>query len=131
MPATGPRDLLTGDALGGMTYWARPHPEIHFPIPYVPDNLGISGAVFADAGSLFGAGAGGEGFERKRHQPCRHRVHPLPAVTQLQRSLARVETHGQWTSPRPVGPPALRTKGQFFTNIRRGNEVLKFPFPVL
>ena len=51
----GPRDLNTGDALGGATYWATTA-EIRFPIPFVPDDLGISGAVFADAGSLFGAG---------------------------------------------------------------------------
>ena len=51
----GPRDLLTGDALGGQSYWATTA-EIRFPIPFVPDDLGISGAVFADAGSLFGAG---------------------------------------------------------------------------
>ncbi|HSF91851.1 MAG TPA: BamA/TamA family outer membrane protein, partial [Paracoccaceae bacterium] len=29
--------------------------ELRFPIPLVPDDLGIQGAVFADAGSLFGA----------------------------------------------------------------------------
>ena len=52
----GPRDLNTNDALGGATYWATTA-EIRFPIPYVPDDLGISGAVFADAGSLFDAGA--------------------------------------------------------------------------
>ncbi len=55
----GPRDLGTGDALGGTTYWATTA-EIRFPIPFVPDDLGISGAVFADAGSLFGAGAGAQ-----------------------------------------------------------------------
>ena len=53
----GPRDLNTNDALGGQTYWATTA-EIRFPIPFVPDDLGIQGAVFADAGSLFGAGAG-------------------------------------------------------------------------
>ncbi|HEY7670348.1 MAG TPA: outer membrane protein assembly factor BamA [Hyphomicrobium sp.] len=50
----GPRDLNTSDALGGASYWATTA-EIRFPIPYVPDDLGISGAVFADAGSLWGA----------------------------------------------------------------------------
>jgi outer membrane protein insertion porin family len=50
----GPRDLNTDDALGGQTYWATTA-EIRFPIPFVPDDLGIGGAVFADAGSLFGA----------------------------------------------------------------------------
>ena len=53
----GPRDLNTGDALGGTTYWATTA-EVRFPIPFVPDDLGISGAVFADAGSLFDAGGG-------------------------------------------------------------------------
>jgi outer membrane protein insertion porin family len=53
----GPRDLLTGDALGGQTFWAATA-EVRFPLPFIPDDLGMSGAVFADAGSLFGAGAG-------------------------------------------------------------------------
>ncbi|MEO8420839.1 MAG: outer membrane protein assembly factor BamA [Hyphomicrobium sp.] len=50
----GPRDLNTNDALGGSYYWATTA-EVRFPIPFVPDDLGISGAVFADAGSLWGA----------------------------------------------------------------------------
>jgi outer membrane protein insertion porin family len=52
----GPRDLVTGDALGGRTYWTATA-ELRFPLPFIPDELGMSGAVFADAGSLFGAGA--------------------------------------------------------------------------
>ena len=51
----GPRDLTTRDALGGRTFWAATA-ELRFPIPLIPEDLGISGAVFADAGSLFGAG---------------------------------------------------------------------------
>ena len=51
----GPRDLSTGDALGGSMYWATTA-EVRFPIPFVPDDLGISAAVFADAGSLWNAG---------------------------------------------------------------------------
>src|SRR6185503_20231054 len=51
----GPRDLNTGDALGGAMYWATTA-EVRFPIPFVPDDLGITGAVFADAGSLWDAG---------------------------------------------------------------------------
>jgi outer membrane protein insertion porin family len=46
----------SGSALGGSTYWTTTA-ELRFPIPVIPDELGISGAVFADAGSLFGAGA--------------------------------------------------------------------------
>jgi outer membrane protein insertion porin family len=49
----GPRDLSTGDALGGTTFWAATA-EVRFPIPMVPDDLGIRGAFFVDAGSLFG-----------------------------------------------------------------------------
>jgi outer membrane protein insertion porin family len=51
----GPRDLVTGDALGGKTFWASTA-EVRFPVPLIPDELGISGAVFADAGSLYDAG---------------------------------------------------------------------------
>jgi len=53
----GPRDLTPGgtfDSVGGKTYWATTA-EIRFPLPLVPDDIGMSGAVFADAGSLFGA----------------------------------------------------------------------------
>jgi outer membrane protein insertion porin family len=52
----GPRDLNTDDALGGQTFWATTA-EVRFPLPLIPDDLGMSGAVFVDAGSLFGAGA--------------------------------------------------------------------------
>jgi len=52
----GPRDLLSPnkDSIGGKTFWAGTA-EVRFPLPFVPDDLGLSGAVFADAGSLFGA----------------------------------------------------------------------------
>ncbi|MGD9511011.1 MAG: outer membrane protein assembly factor BamA, partial [Geminicoccaceae bacterium] len=52
----GPRDLASPrkDAIGGQTFWAGTA-EVRFPLPFVPDDLGLSGAVFADAGSLFGA----------------------------------------------------------------------------
>jgi len=50
----GPRDLKTNDALGGTTFWAATA-EVRFPFPFIPDDLGITGAVFADAGSLFNA----------------------------------------------------------------------------
>lgn len=55
----GPRDLSSSnkDALGGQTYRATTA-EVRFPLPYVPDDLGLSGAIFADAGSLFGATGG-------------------------------------------------------------------------
>jgi outer membrane protein insertion porin family len=42
----------TTDPLGGQVYWAATA-EARFPMPFLPDNLGMQGAVFVDAGSLF------------------------------------------------------------------------------
>ncbi len=48
----GPRDTF-GDALGGTTYF-NATAEVGFPIPIVPRDFGLRGAVFADAATLFG-----------------------------------------------------------------------------
>jgi outer membrane protein insertion porin family len=52
----GPRDATTGDALGGTTYYATTA-DLRFPLPFVPQDLGLSGAVFTSAGSVFGTNA--------------------------------------------------------------------------
>ena len=52
----GPRDPITGDPLGGKTFWAATT-EVRFPLPFVPDDLGFGGAIFADAGTLYGTDA--------------------------------------------------------------------------
>ncbi|MFC1455310.1 outer membrane protein assembly factor BamA [Microvirga arabica] len=53
----GPRDISTADAranaLGGTTYFGGSL-EVQFPIPVLPRELGLRGAVFADAGTLYG-----------------------------------------------------------------------------
>ena len=53
----GPRDISTPDsnqnALGGTTYIGA-SAEAQFPLPLIPRDLGLKGAVFADAGTLFG-----------------------------------------------------------------------------
>jgi outer membrane protein insertion porin family len=53
----GPRDISSPDsgqnALGGTTYFGASL-EAQFPLPLVPKDLGLKGAVFADAGTLFG-----------------------------------------------------------------------------
>jgi outer membrane protein insertion porin family len=49
----GPRDSLTDQAIGGQNYWAATA-EVRFPLPFIPEDLGISGAAFVDAGSLWG-----------------------------------------------------------------------------
>ena len=57
----GPRDITLGpfgtnsqgNPLGGTKYWGA-SVEVQFPIFGVPKDLGLKGAIFADAGSLFG-----------------------------------------------------------------------------
>ena len=52
----GPRDVLSPnqDAIGGANYMATTA-ELRFPMPFAPEEIGLRGAVFADAGSLWGA----------------------------------------------------------------------------
>lgn len=47
----GPRDIETRDALGGNTYYTGTA-ELRFPLG-LPEDLGFTGAVFTDVGSLF------------------------------------------------------------------------------
>ena len=51
----GPRDMLSAnqDALGGRMFYSTTA-ELLFQIPGVPQDMGLRGAVFADAGSLWG-----------------------------------------------------------------------------
>ncbi|HXP77449.1 MAG TPA: outer membrane protein assembly factor BamA [Stellaceae bacterium] len=49
----GPRDTKTGDALGGRVYYTGTV-QLGFPLG-LPQELGITGRVFTDFGSLFGA----------------------------------------------------------------------------
>ena len=53
----GPRDISSGDpngsAIGGTTYAGLSY-EVQFPLWGLPRDLGLKGALFADAGTLFG-----------------------------------------------------------------------------
>jgi outer membrane protein insertion porin family len=49
----GPRDITTTDTLGGNSYYVGTA-ELKFPLG-LPEEAGITGAVFTDAGSLWGA----------------------------------------------------------------------------
>jgi outer membrane protein insertion porin family len=51
----GPRDVLSAnqDALGGRMFYSSTA-ELLFQLPGVPQDIGLRGAVFADAGSLWG-----------------------------------------------------------------------------
>jgi len=61
----GPRDTTCaaggttgcGMALGGKNFWAATA-EVQFPLPVVPPDFGLRGAVFADAGMLWGLDSG-------------------------------------------------------------------------
>jgi outer membrane protein insertion porin family len=48
----GPRDVSTDDALGGNIY-AAATAEVQFPLPLLPREIGLKGAFFGDAGTLF------------------------------------------------------------------------------
>lgn len=56
----GPRDTTTKDALGGNAYYTA-STELRFPLG-LPEELGFTGAVFFDAGSLWGTDDKGAGI---------------------------------------------------------------------
>jgi outer membrane protein insertion porin family len=52
-PVTGlPVPICSRDSLGGRLFWATTA-EVRFPFPYIPESIGMQGAVFVDAGSLW------------------------------------------------------------------------------
>jgi len=50
----GPYDPETNDHLGGKTYF-NASVEAQFPLPVIPPSIGMRGAVFADAATLYGS----------------------------------------------------------------------------
>ena len=54
----GPRDALTGDHLGGTTYF-NASAEVQFPLPGIPESIGLRGAAFVDAATLYGSDLSG------------------------------------------------------------------------
>lgn len=68
----GPRDVLndpTGNALGGTTYFGGSL-EVQFPIFGLPRDLGLKGAVFADAGTLFNYDGGSKAVTNAAFGSC-------------------------------------------------------------
>jgi outer membrane protein insertion porin family len=63
----GPRSMLASALPVGGKHFAAATAEVQFPLPIVPDDFGLKGAIFADAGTLFGAdvpsGYGGTFFD--------------------------------------------------------------------
>ena len=93
--------MNTNDALGGQTYWATTA-EMRFPIPFVPDDLGIQGAVFADAGSLFGAGAGAKNAPQGCGGALPGDLRPDVCLADSSAIRSSVGASLMWASP--VGP---------------------------
>ena len=56
------RSLLTGDAVGGSTFWATTA-ELRFPLPFIPDELGMSGARIRGCRLAVRCRRRGEGLE--------------------------------------------------------------------
>ncbi len=84
----GPRDSTTGDALGGTIFFGGTA-EIQFPIPILPREIGIKGAVFADAGTLYDTEAASNG---------------VPAANILDSNSVRSSVGGSILWASPLGP---------------------------
>jgi outer membrane protein insertion porin family len=97
----GPRDLATGDALGGKTFYAATA-EVRYPFPFVPDDLGVKGAVFVDAGSLFGA----SDFVKQGATKCGQAVGATeaPNICLADSSAPRVSVGTSLIWDSPLGP---------------------------
>lgn len=68
----GPRDVLndpTANALGGTTYFGGTL-EVQFPIFGLPRDLGLRGAIFADAGTLFDYDGGSKSITNATYGRC-------------------------------------------------------------
>lgn len=94
----GPRDLTTGDALGGTTFWSTTA-EVRFPVPFISDDLGMGLAAFVDAGSLYGAG--------KVAQNASNCATGAAAVCLADSSLVRVTAGVSLLWNSPLGPLRL------------------------
>ncbi|MGL4405650.1 MAG: outer membrane protein assembly factor BamA, partial [Notoacmeibacter sp.] len=54
----GPYDSLNNEHVGGDTYF-KATAEVQFPLPLLPESLGLRGAIFADAATIYGNDLGG------------------------------------------------------------------------
>jgi outer membrane protein insertion porin family len=125
----GPRDLLTNDALGGATYWSATA-EVRFPIPFVPQELGMSLAAFVDAGSLFGAGAGAEALNTQCGQPVvRDPVTNAvlnPGICLADSSAVRASAGGSIIWESPLGPLRLDISKPFLKERFDQEQLIRF-----
>lgn len=102
----GPRDTATDNALGGKTFWAATA-EIRFPLPFVPDELGMSGAVFADAGSVWDANDSAVNYARQCGQTVVIKGTSRPGVCLADDASIRTSVGAGLLWNSPVGPLRL------------------------
>jgi outer membrane protein insertion porin family len=118
----GPRDLVTGDALGGDTFWAVTA-EVRFPLPFIPEDLGMSGAFFVDAGSLFGAGAFAKNLDNPAACISKNKA---DGVCLLDDASVRASAGFSimWNSP--LGPLRLDIAKAFLKNNNDDEQLVRF-----
>ncbi len=125
----GPRDLLTNDALGGSTYWSATA-ELRFPIPFIPQELGMSAAAFVDAGSLFGAGATAEGLNTQCGVPLNR--DPVtgavlnPGICLANSSAVRAAAGASIIWESPLGPLRLDISKPFLKERYDQEQLIRF-----
>ncbi len=96
----GPRDPNTTDSLGGKNFYCATA-EVRFPLPFIPEDMGFGGAVFADAGSVWGTDAAALGNLYVLKHGCVNGVCSQP-VQDSEAVRASVGGSLIWNSP--IGP---------------------------
>ncbi len=118
----GPRDLSYGttqDAMGGTKYWGATA-ELQMPFWFLPKEVGLKGAVYADVGSLWGY----EGVKDYRGQSV-NLVDPVTGIdTNSMRIRSSVGVGLIWASP--FGP--LRIDYAVPINKVTGDRIQEFRF---
>lgn len=122
----GPRDPITGDALGGRTYWTATA-EVLFPLPFVSRSLGLRGAFFADAGQI--TDPGNPAIASITNAATLGGIALSPAqLEQLDSSSVRASVGASLLWASPFGP--LRLDYAFPLNDEEFDDVEEFNFGV-
>jgi outer membrane protein insertion porin family len=98
----GPRDANSTDALGGKNFYCATA-EVRFPIPFIPEDMGFGGAVFADAGSVWGTDAYtlADNFLKKSGSNCT--LEPTKCAVE-DSAAVRASVGGSLIWNSPIGP---------------------------
>ena len=116
----GPRDLLTGDALGGSTYWSTTA-EVRFPLPFISEDLGMSGAFFVGCRLAVRRGRRSQGHSTAGCAPVTE-ARCLPADNSSVRASAGASI--LWNSP--LGPLRLDIAKAFIKENFDEEQLIRF-----